>query len=107
VEIELFDLDSVALAVARAVILTAGAFAWTMLLVRMVGLRSFSKMTSFDFVATVATASLIAQAASRSDWLDYAQVLAAIGMVFLIQWALARLLTASKLAGEVIQNEPL
>ena len=35
-------------------VLAALALVWVVLLVRVVGLRSFSKMTSFDFVMTIA-----------------------------------------------------
>ncbi len=76
--------------VVRGLLLTAVAVLWTVLLVRIVGLRAFSKMTAFDFVATVATGSLIAQAGTRAQWDEYLQAMAAIGGVFLIQWSLAK-----------------
>ena len=53
---EQFDL------VLRGLLLTAAGMIWIVLLVRIVGLRSFSKMTNFDFVMTVATGSLLAGA---------------------------------------------
>ena len=62
------------------VVLTAAAVLWTILLVRIVGLRAFSKMTAFDFVTTIAVGSLIAQAGTRNDWAAYFQALAAIGL---------------------------
>lgn len=104
--IELFDLNGVPLALARAIVLASGAVIWTLVLVRLVGLRSFAKMTSFDFVATVATASLIAQAATRSDWLDYVQAMAGIGAVFFLQWSLARARIVSAAVDRLMQNEP-
>jgi uncharacterized membrane protein YcaP (DUF421 family) len=107
VPIEILHLSGIPLALVRGVLLTAIAFAWTLLLVRIVGLRSFAKMTAFDFVATVATASLIAQAATRSDWGDLAQSLAGIGAVFLAQWLLATLRLESGAAARAIRNEPL
>lgn len=64
-------------AVARGLILTATAALWTVLLVRLVGLRSFSKMTSFDFVTTIATGPLIAQAGTCSDWPSFLQAMSA------------------------------
>lgn len=48
-----FD-HSVLDALARGVVLTTTALFWIIFLVRIVGLRSFSKMTNFDFVMTVA-----------------------------------------------------
>lgn len=105
--IELFGLEGFAQVVTRGLVLTTGAVVWTLVLVRIVGLRSFSKMTAFDFVSTVATASLIAQASTRGDWLEYGQAVAAIGAVFALQWALARLRLSSGTIAGVISNEPL
>ncbi|HVM22667.1 MAG TPA: YetF domain-containing protein [Sphingomicrobium sp.] len=104
--IELFGLDGALERILRGIVLTSLAVVWTLALVRIVGLRAFSKMTAFDFVATIATGSLIAQAGTRSDWLDYAQALAAIGAVFLMQWAFARLRLISEGMAKVISNEP-
>ena len=93
--------------VGRALLLTGVAVLWTVLLVRLVGLRSFSKMTSFDFVATIATGSLIAQAGTRARWDEYLQALAAIGGVFLIQWLLAKVRQRSDRVRDVLSNEPV
>lgn len=93
--------------VGKAIVLTVVAVLWTVLLVRIVGLRAFSKMTSFDFVATIATGSLIAQAGTRSDWGEYAQALFAIGGVFAVQWLLAHARQTSKIVRALIKNEPL
>ena len=55
--------DSVPLDIlARALLLSAIALVWVIFVVRVIGLRTFSKMTAFDFVATVATGSLLAGA---------------------------------------------
>lgn len=94
-------------AVARGLILTAGAVLWTVLLVRLVGLRSFSKMTAFDFVATIATGSLIAQAGTRSDWTTYLQSLSAIAGVFLVQYALAAARHRSGRFKGLLRNRPV
>ena len=93
--------------VVRGPLLMAVAVLWTVLLVRSVGLRAFSKMTSFDFVTTVATGSLIAQAATRSRLDEFVQALAAIAGVFLIQWVLAKSRHLSDLAHKVLTNEPV
>jgi uncharacterized membrane protein YcaP (DUF421 family) len=91
----------------RGVLLTAMAVLWTVLLVRLVGLRAFSKMTSFDFVVTIATGSLIAQAGSRARLDEYLQALAAIGGVFLIQWLLAKARQKSERVQDILTNEPV
>ena len=48
--------------IVRAGVLGAICLAFIILAVRLVGLRSFSKMTAFDFVITLATGSLLATA---------------------------------------------
>ena len=91
----------------RGLLLTAVAVLWTVLLVRLVGLRAFSKMTASDFVATVATGSLIAQAGTRARWDEYFQALAAIAGVFMIQWLLAKARQRSDRMEHVMTNEPV
>lgn len=93
--------------VVRGLLLTLIAVLWTVLLVRLVGLRAFSKMNSFDFVATIATGSLIAQAGTRAVWSEYFQALTAIGGVFLLQWLIARARQESDRIGNLISNEPV
>lgn len=93
--------------VLRALVLTALAVAWTLLLARIVGLRAFSKATAFDFAATIATGSLIAQAGTRSSWSEYVQAMGAIGAVFLLQYLLARGRTSSSRFADAIDNTPV
>lgn len=105
--IELFWVDGLAGVLIRGVVLTTIAVLWTILLVRIVGLRSFSKMTAFDFVSTVATASLIAQACTRDDWFEFGQALIAIAAIFLAQGLFARALQSKEKAADLIRNQPL
>ena len=91
----------------RGLLLTFIAVLWTVLLVRLVGLRAFSKMNSFDFVATIATGSLIAQAGTREQWDEYLQAMTAILGVFLIQWLLANARQRWDRVGNLISNEPV
>ncbi|MGI8610889.1 MAG: DUF421 domain-containing protein [Sphingomicrobium sp.] len=93
--------------VARGLVLTFIAVLWTVLLVRLVGLRAFSKMNSFDFVATIATGSLIAQAGTRAVWSEYLQAMVAIGAVFLVQWLLANARQRWDRIGNLISNQPV
>ena len=46
--------------IARGVLLAIAAIIWVVVLIRLNGLRSLSKMTNFDFVMTVALGSLVA-----------------------------------------------
>jgi len=93
--------------VVRGIALTMVAVLWTVLLVRIMGLRAFSKMTNYDFVTTVATGSLIAQAGTRSDWIPFAQSLAAIAGVFAVQFLLARGRQESNTFQDLIRNQPV
>ena len=91
----------------RGVVLAIVALVWVVVQIRVVGLRSLSKMTSFDFVMTVALGSLVAGASQASDWLQFAQPLTAMTGLFLIQWSTARLRKNSDTAEAVMQNEPV
>ncbi len=93
--------------IARSFVLTAVAVMWTLLLVRLVGLRAFSKMTASDFITTIATGSLIAQAGTRARWDECLQAIAAIAGVFLIQWLLTIARHSSSIARDLLTNAPL
>jgi len=92
---------------ARGVILTVTALGWVLVMVRVTGLRAFSKMTAFDFVITVAAGSLLATAGTVSSWTAFVQALAAIAGLFAAQIVLAKLRKNSKLARGAIHNQPV
>lgn len=93
--------------VTRGILLSAAAIIWIVLLIRINGLRSLSKMTNFDFVMTVALGSLVAGAAQASDWKTFAQAMAAMLGLFVAQFTAARIRKASDRAENVMQNEPI
>ncbi len=90
----------------RSLVLGIAALIWVAILIRINGLRSLSKMTSFDFVMTVALGSLLAGAAQATEWSGFFQALLAMVGLFIAQYTSARLRKSSDLAGEVMQNEP-
>lgn len=92
---------------ARGVILSCLALTWVIFVVRVVGLRAFSKMTSFDFVTTVATGSLLAGAVQASDWTGFLQSSLAIATLLGAQYVVARLRKASDGFEELAQNTPI
>lgn len=94
-------------ALAKGALLSTLGIAWVILLVRVVGLRSFSKMTNFDFVMTVAMGSLLAGASQSDGWAPLVQTLAAMAALFGVQYAVSRLRFASSRFDEVVQNTPL
>lgn len=93
--------------IARGMILAMVALLWVVMQIRVVGLRSLSKMTSFDFVMTVALGSLVAGASQAKDWAGFVQPLVAMTGLFLAQWAAARLRKSSDAAENLMQNEPV
>lgn len=100
--------DSIILdTLARGFLLSSIALFWIVLLIRINGLRSLSKMTSFDFVMTVALGSLVAGGSQATEWQDFAQVLAAMAGLFFVQWATARVRKISDHFEDVMQNKPI
>ncbi|MGB3722588.1 MAG: YetF domain-containing protein [Pacificimonas sp.] len=101
--VELSEID----VVLRGLLLTATGMVWIVFLVRIVGLRSFSKMTSFDFVMTVATGSLLAGAGQSTSWSGFGQTLVAVMALFFVQWVTARIRKSSDRFEELTQNSPI
>ncbi|WP_158768494.1 DUF421 domain-containing protein [Paraglaciecola sp. L1A13] len=90
----------------RAVTLTGIAMFWVVLLVRVNGLRSFSKMTNFDFVMTVAIGSLLAGASQSTDWTSFMQTILSMAMLFTVQYTTATIRKKSKTFESIMQNQP-
>ena len=76
-------------AAVQGAVWVVAAFIWVVVLARLVGLRSFAKMSAFDFVATVATGSLLASAATSSDVSGFVRAIAAMTALFAAQWLIA------------------
>lgn len=91
----------------RAAILSSIAVAWVVIVVRVIGLRAFSKMTAFDFVVTVATGSLLAGAAQATAWSGFAQASLAISALLGAQYVVARLRKSSDGFEALVQNDPV
>ncbi|MDF1871241.1 DUF421 domain-containing protein [Vannielia sp.] len=91
----------------RALLLSTFAVSWVILVVRVIGLRAFSKMTAFDFVVTVAIGSLLAGASQSTDWSGFAQASLASAALLGVQYIVARLRRASEAFENVVQNAPV
>jgi uncharacterized membrane protein YcaP (DUF421 family) len=87
-------------------ILAIVALCWLNLLIRINGLRSLTKMTNFDFVATIALGSLLAGAGQASDWVGFLQPLAAMVGLFIAQYTSARLRKSSDKVEAAMGNSP-
>ena len=88
----------------RGVALSAVALLWVMVLVRIVGLRTFSKMTAFDFIVTLSTGSLMASASSSTEWTGFVQTIVAMAALLFLQYAIARRRKDSAIFRAVIEN---
>jgi uncharacterized membrane protein YcaP (DUF421 family) len=85
---------------------TFGAYFWVIVLTRIAGLRSFAKMSAFDFTMTVAVGTLIAStAASREPQLLRAVVV--LALLYGIQASIAYLRIRSQRMKNVVDNAPL
>jgi len=93
--------------VLRGVILTVIGLFWVVILVRTNGLRSFSKMTNFDFVMTVAVGSLLAGAGQATEWSAFMQILIAMAALFIAQYVTARLRKSSCALENLMQNKQI
>lgn len=91
----------------RVVVLSAISMIWVIAVIRMIGLRTLSKMTNFDFVVTIASGSLLAGAVQATAWTGFAQALLAMAALFVIQFLLAKLRRTSDRFEDAIQNGPI
>ena len=91
----------------KGLLLTAMGMVWVVVLVRINGLRSFSKMTNFDFVMTVAVGSLLASASQTNNWEAVLQAMIAMATLFLVQSVTARMRRQSDTIEAVMQNTPV
>lgn len=92
---------------ARILLLGPLTLLWLTLVTRAVGLRSFSKMTAFDFVSTLATGSLLASAASASEWTGFLQSVLAATAILSTQTVLAWLRRTRAPVRRVLENDPV
>ena len=84
---------------------TALAVFAVILLARANGLRSFSKMSSFDFALTIAAGSVLAtmMTASSGPWPG----LVALTTLFILRFAISKLRKHSSLTETLTDNDPL
>lgn len=102
----MFDLSPYPDAVVRGAILALVGMLWSVALVRMIGARTLSKMTAFDFVVTLASASLLATAAAATNWTAYLQALVALTTLLVAQYVLALIRRNSDRFRHAIENQP-
>lgn len=75
-------------------------------LVRIVGLRSFSKMTSVDFAMTIAIGSILASTILTASP-SFPQAAVALTSLFAIQYTVARFRKDTDWVEEAVDNDPI
>lgn len=83
-----------------------GVYLALILFTRFAGLRSFSKMSSFDFAVTVAFGSVLASTVLTPNP-PLLQSIVALAMLFLIQYGVSFLRLHSTIVGQAVDNRPL
>ena len=91
----------------RAVALSGVGVTWVIFVVRIIGLRAFSKMTAFDFVITVAIGSLLAGAGQATSWAAFFQSTVAMATLLGVQYVVAVMRQRSESFAAFVQNEPV
>lgn len=99
-------IQSTSVALVMVVLTSVGIYLALMILTRLTGLRSFSKMSSFDFTLTVAIGSLIATVVLSEDP-PLLQGGFALAMLFAIQFCVSFLRSRSVSFAHIVDNDPL
>lgn len=93
-------------AVLMVILTTIGIYITLIVYTRLAGLRSFSKMSSFDFAMTVAVGSLIASTILTQNP-PLIQAMVALAMLYILQMTVARLRGTSQAISRAVDNQPL
>ncbi|MEL7834202.1 DUF421 domain-containing protein [Fodinibius sp. Rm-B-1B1-1] len=93
-------------ALLMVVISTVGIYIALIVFTRLGGLRSFSKMSSFDFAITVAIGSIVATSLLSSDP-PLLQAVTALGVLYVVQMTVARLRVKNIGIGKMVDNKPI
>lgn len=99
-----FELDPTAFALIG--LSTACVYGGIILYTRIVGLRSFSKMSASDFAMTIAMGSLFGGAIANPQPTVLA-ALAALAFLFFLQWILAWSRMRTAFGSKILDNDPV
>lgn len=93
-------------AVVMVIISTLGIYIALILFTRLYGLRSFSKMSGFDFAVTIAIGSLITSTIITQDP-PLIQAIVALAALFLVQMGVAYLRKTNSFVKNLVDNKPI
>ncbi|WP_438968692.1 DUF421 domain-containing protein [Nonlabens sp.] len=96
------DLNIMPEVIVGTVVLYLGIIVYT----RIFGLKSFSKMTGFDFLNTVAIGNLLAMSVATSSPSLFVGALL-IGLLYLLNYLVTLLTYRSKIAEKLMDNSPI
>ncbi|MDF3130988.1 DUF421 domain-containing protein [Kiritimatiellaeota bacterium B1221] len=91
----------------RSILLPTFTMIWVVAVVKGIGLRSFSKMTAFDFISTIASGSLLASAARAQSWTSFLQPTLAILSILGFQTVLAISRQRNRALEQHLLNQPV
>jgi uncharacterized membrane protein YcaP (DUF421 family) len=93
-------------ALGGAVLSAIGIYLLVILYTRLAGVRSFAKMSGFDFAMTIATGSVLASTA-MSPSVPLPVGATVMGVLFLVQWGLAKGRVVWPGFSKLLDNEPI
>jgi uncharacterized membrane protein YcaP (DUF421 family) len=91
--------------VLRVVLISALAYCWLIIVLRMAGKRSLSKLNAFDLVVTVALGSTLATVLLTKD-VAFLEGALAFCMLTLLQWLVSRLSVWSRRFSRLVRSQP-
>lgn len=93
-------------AVAMIIVTTLALYTTLLLFTRLAGLRTFAKMSSFDFAITVAMGSLLASSILTKNP-PLLQAIVALASLFMLQYIVSRLRHDHHRVQELLDNQPM
>lgn len=89
----------------RVVLISALAYSWLVVVLRLAGKRSLSKLNAFDLVVTVALGSTLATVLLTKE-VAFLEGALAFCMLTLLQWAVSRLSISSRRFSQLVRSQP-
>lgn len=90
----------------RVLLVGTLAYAGVVLLLRISGNRTLSKMSAYDFIVTIALGSTLSSILTSSS-LSLAEGLTAMGLLIVLQLAVSWSVVHSRLVGKAVRKQPV
>ena len=105
----IFDLDWIVTtgpAILMSALSALGIFVALIVFTRLAGLRSFSKLSTFDFAITVAFGTMLASTMLVEDP-PLLRAIATLGVLYLIQYVVSKMRERLSFVSSMVDNKPL